>query len=56
MLKSWKPQLLTTSRRSLDQVELIREFENEFGTTIPEEEAGKITTVGGAIEYIEKNK
>ncbi len=41
---------------SLDQVELIMEFENEFGITIPEEEAGKITTVGGAIEYIEKNK
>ena len=41
---------------SLDQVELIMEFENEFGITIPEEEAGKITTVGGAIEYIENHK
>ena len=41
---------------SLDQVELIMEFENEFGITIPEEEAGKNTTVGGAIEYIENHK
>ena len=41
---------------SLDQVELIMEFENEFGITIPEEEASKITTVGGAIEYIENHK
>ena len=41
---------------SLDQVELIMEFENEFGMTIPEEEAGQITTVGGAIEYIEQHK
>lgn len=41
---------------SLDQVELIMEFENEFDITIPEEEAGKITTVGGAIEYIENHK
>lgn len=41
---------------SLDTVELIMEFEKEFGLTIPDEDAEKITTVGDAIEYIEKNK
>ena len=37
---------------SLDQVELILALEEEFDTTIPEEEASKITTVGEAINYI----
>jgi acyl carrier protein len=37
---------------SLDQVELILALEEEFDTTIPEEEASKITTVGEAISYI----
>ncbi len=37
---------------SLDQVELVMEFEDEFDTSIPDEEAEKITTVGLAIEYI----
>lgn len=41
---------------SLDTVELIMEFEKEFGITIPDEEAEKITTVGDAIAYIENNK
>ncbi len=41
---------------SLDTVELIMEFEKEFGLTIPDEEAEKITTVGDAIAYIENNK
>lgn len=40
---------------SLDTVELIMEFEKEFGLTIPDEEASKIATVGDAIAYIEKN-
>ncbi len=39
---------------SLDTVELIMEFEKEFGITIPDDEAGdKIQTVGDAINYIE---
>ena len=39
---------------SLDTVELIMEFEKEFGITIPDEDAGeKIATVGDAIKYIE---
>ena len=38
---------------SLDTVELIMEFEKEFGITIPDEDAEKITTVGDAIAYIE---
>lgn len=38
---------------SLDTVELIMEFEKEFGITIPDEEAEKIVTVGDAISYIE---
>lgn len=38
---------------SLDTVELIMEFEKEFGITIPDDKAEKITTVGEAIAYIE---
>ena len=41
---------------SLDTVELIMEFEKEFGLTIPDEEAEKIATVGDAIAYIESHK
>ena len=40
---------------SLDTVELIMEFEKEFGITIPDDQAEKITTVGDAIAYIEAN-
>jgi len=38
---------------SLDTVELVMEFEEEFDITIPDEEAEKIQTVGQAIQYIE---
>lgn len=41
---------------SLDTVELIMEFEKEFGIQIAEEEAEKIATVGEAIAYIEAAK
>ena len=41
---------------SLDTVDLIMEFEKEFGIKIPDEEAEKIQTVGDAIAYIEKAK
>lgn len=44
---------------SLDSVELILAFEKEFGISIPDTEAEKVTTVGLAIECIEaalKNK
>lgn len=40
---------------SLDTVELIMEFENEFGLSIPDDQAEKIQTVGDAIKYIEDN-
>ncbi len=40
---------------SLDTVELIMEFEKEFGINIPDDQAEKITTVGNAISYIEAN-
>ena len=40
---------------SLDTVELIMEFEKEFGITIPEDKSEKISTVGDAIAYIEEN-
>jgi len=40
---------------SLDTVELIMEFEKEFGISIPDESAEKIVTVGNAIEYLEAN-
>lgn len=39
---------------SLDTVELIMQFEEEFGIEIPDEDAEKITTVGAAVEYIDK--
>ncbi len=38
---------------SLDTVELIMEFEKEFGITIPDNKAEEIKTVGDAISYIE---
>ena len=41
---------------SLDTVEIIMEFEKEFGITIPDDKAEGITTVGDAISYIEANK
>lgn len=39
---------------SLDTVELIMEFENEFGISIPDDKAEKISTVGDAVSYVEK--
>jgi acyl carrier protein len=40
---------------SLDTVELVMAFEEEFDLEIPDEEAEKITTVGDAIRYIKDN-
>ena len=40
---------------SLDNVELIMEFEKEFDVSIPDEEAAKIQTVGEAIAFLNKN-
>jgi len=40
---------------SLDTVELIMQFEKEFGVTIPDDQAEKITNVGEAIDFIEQN-
>jgi acyl carrier protein len=37
---------------SLDTVELVMEFEDEFDMSIPDEDAEKIQTVGAAIDYI----
>ncbi len=39
---------------SLDTVELVMEFEDEFDINIPDEDAEKIQTVGDAIDYIQK--
>ena len=39
---------------SLDLVELIMAFEDKFGAEISDEDAQNITTVGEAVEYIEK--
>ena len=39
---------------SLDTVELVMAFEEEFGIEIPDEDAEKLTSVGKAIEYLEK--
>jgi acyl carrier protein len=39
---------------SLDTVELVMEFEDEFETSIPDEQAEKIQTVGQAIDFIKE--
>ncbi|MFC1724270.1 acyl carrier protein [candidate division KSB1 bacterium] len=39
---------------SLDTVELVLRFEQEFGIEIPDEDAEKITTVGSAIGFLMK--
>jgi acyl carrier protein len=41
---------------SLDTVELVMAFEEEFDVEIPEDAAEKIATVKDAIDYIEKQK
>ena len=41
---------------SLDTIELIMEIEKEFGISIPDDQAEKITTVGDAIAHIENSK
>ena len=40
---------------SLDTVELVMAFEEEFGCEIPDEEAEKIQTVQDAVNYIESH-
>ena len=40
---------------SLDLVELIMAFEEEFGKEIPDEDAGEIATVGDVVNYIGNN-
>jgi len=60
---SVKPEQVTTETSfvndlgadSLDQVELVMEFEDKFGMQIPDEEAEKIQTVGDAIRYIQEH-
>ncbi|MGD8403670.1 MAG: acyl carrier protein [Anaerolineales bacterium] len=41
---------------SLDLVELIMAFEDKFGAEISDEDAQSITTVGGAVKYIDDHK
>jgi acyl carrier protein len=41
---------------SLDTVELVMALEEEFGVEIPDEDAEKITTVKGALDYILAHK
>ena len=41
---------------SLDTVELVMAFEEEFGVEIPDEAAEHIQTVGDAIDHLDKNK
>lgn len=57
-----KPEEVTTEASfvddlgadSLDTVELVMAFEEEFSIEIPDEDAEKITTVGEAIKYIDE--
>ena len=41
---------------SLDTVELVMAFEEEFGMEIPDEEAEKITTVEEAVDYVAEHQ
>ena len=41
---------------SLDTVEIVMEFEKEFGITIPDEAASQIKTVGDIVKYIDSIK
>ncbi len=41
---------------SLDTVELVMAFEEEFGIEIPDEDAEKMQTVGDAVSYITKQQ
>ena len=41
---------------SLDTVELVMAFEEEFGIEIPDEDAEKLQTVGDAISYIQNHQ
>jgi acyl carrier protein len=41
---------------SLDTVELVMAFEEEFGAEIPDEDAEKLQTVGDAVRYIEEHQ
>lgn len=38
---------------SLDLVELVMAFENEFGISIPDEDSAELTTVQKAIDYVQ---
>lgn len=40
----------------IDAIELILEFEEEFGISIPNDQAEKIVTVGDAVSYIEEQQ
>ena len=40
---------------SLDTVELVMAFEEEFGIDIPDEDAEQMRTVGDAIKYLKEN-
>ncbi len=40
---------------SLDVVELVMAFEDDFGISIPDDDYEKIQTVGNAIDYIEEH-
>jgi acyl carrier protein len=41
---------------SLDTVELVMAFEEEFGIEIPDEDAEKLQTVGDAVRYLQEHK
>ena len=59
VLRGWQTFSQNCSEENKDvykrQVELIMEFEKEFGISIPDDQAEKIGTVGDAVSYIEAN-
>ena len=54
MIKSEAHFVNDLAADSLDTVELIMEFDEEFGIEIPDEDAENITRVGSAVDYIDK--
>lgn len=61
---SKKPEEITDESRlvedlgadSLDIVELIMSFEDEFNISLPDEDVAKMTTIGDIVTYIESLK
>ena len=53
-VKSYASFIEDLGADSLDTVELVMAFEEEFGAEIPDEDAEKLTSVGGVVTYLKE--